>query len=486
MQKYLVIQLARFGDLIQTKRLILTLQRDGEVHLCVDRSLQVLAGLVYPGVVVHTVSAHGAVSPAASLAEHGATFAALAAERFDGVYNLNHSPLNLAMAALFAPETVHGHRLERGQAVRSRWVRMAFRWTAWRRVAPLNLVDFWAALAPDPIAPGLVNPVATRGGQGIGVVLAGRESRRSLPPDVLATCLRAVFESYSGPRVVLLGSKAERPLARQLLQHLTPAMLDRVDDRVGRTDWHGLADSLAGLDTLLTPDTGTMHLAAHLGVPVQAFFLSSAWCHETGPYGLGHRVWQATLDCLPCAEVQPCPIGVQCLAPFRSPELLRFLSGRPDHRFPAGMLGMVASMDSVGSTWLPVFGDDAFTPRRRELRALVGEYLGLFAGEGLHDHALAELLFHETDWMLPPTVAHPRWAVPGVAASEDTATALALHDATTADATGSTRSDADATGSTLSDADATGSILSDADATGPELSDADASGPNAPGTENSA
>ena len=36
------------------------------------------------------------------------------------------------------------------------------------------------------------------------------------------------------------------------------------------------------LDVLLTPDTGIMHLAAHLGVPVFAFFLSSAWCHETG------------------------------------------------------------------------------------------------------------------------------------------------------------------------------------------------------------
>lgn len=404
MQQYLVIQLARFGDIVQTRRLVLTLARRGAVHLCVDRTLASLARLVHPEVVVHEVVAHGAGEGggAAMLAVNARVFETLRQAGFDEVYNLNHSGLNLAMSALFPSAVVRGHRLVDGQPVRDRWVRMAFRWTTWRRLAPLNLVDFWASLAADPVPPGEVNPVAVRGGGGIGVVLAGRASRRSLPPDVLAACLRAVFEGMGGARVVLFGSQAERPLARQFMRMLPGNVVERTEDLVGRTDWAGLVDALCGLDTVLTPDTGTMHLAARFGVPVQAFFLSSAWCHETGPYGLGHKVWQAECECLPCLETAPCTIGVRCLDAFRDTAFLRLLAGRPGDMFPRGMMGMVSTLDTVGATWLTVFGEDVHAPRRVALRELVGEYLGLFVGEGLADASLTELLYAEQDWMLPP------------------------------------------------------------------------------------
>ena len=55
--RYLVIQLARFGDLLQTKRLLRSLQADGEVHLLVDDSLKSLAHIVYPGIEVHGIAA---------------------------------------------------------------------------------------------------------------------------------------------------------------------------------------------------------------------------------------------------------------------------------------------------------------------------------------------------------------------------------------------------------------------------------------------
>ena len=39
MSDFLVIQAARFGDLVQTKRLILTLMARGSVRLLVDRAI---------------------------------------------------------------------------------------------------------------------------------------------------------------------------------------------------------------------------------------------------------------------------------------------------------------------------------------------------------------------------------------------------------------------------------------------------------------
>jgi hypothetical protein len=153
------------------------------------------------------------------------------------------------------------------------------------------------------------------------------------------------------------------------------------------------------LDTLITPDTGSMHLAAHLGVPVQATFLSSAWCFETGPYGLGHKVWQAVSDCLPCLESAECMEGVKCLAGFSDRNLLKYLAGSADFEFPAGLIGMVSSFDPLGCTYKPVLGVDPAAGERAAFRSLVAEFLG--AGPARTESApYASELFKERDWMI--------------------------------------------------------------------------------------
>lgn len=419
MQTFLVIQLARFGDVVQTKRLVRTLQQRGRVHLCVDRTLVELARLVYPEAVVHGVAAHG-IQDGAAVEHNRAVFGVLAGEDFNTVYNCNHAGFNRAVARLFPPEIVRGHSMLGGQALRSSWVRMAFRWTRERCIAPLNLVDFWAWLADDPLAPEAVNPIAEGGGRGLGVVLAGRESRRSLPPPVLAQAVCTACEALGGPRIFLFGSAAERPAARRLLRHVPGRLLDRVCDLSGRTDWRALAEALTGLDVLLTPDTGTMHLAAHLGVPVRAFFLSSAWCHETGPYGTGHVVWQSVAPCAPCLESAPCPRETACLGAFAGTAFLRSLaiscdagslpdSGEPRHHpeeitLPSDMALFSSVQDGLGGTWRCVAGEDVHSRRRAVLRRLVGEYLGILPLRESGDAAsvLAATLYDEGDWMLPP------------------------------------------------------------------------------------
>lgn len=172
MKQYLVIQLARFGDLIQTKRLLGTLsaREDVSVHLCVDNSLKSLAELVYPNVTVHSITAHGtglgkAEAVQAMLVGNRQTFAELQAIDFDTIYNLNFSSLNFRMAALFEPEQVRGYAWHNGQEIIGLWPSMAMRWSDYRRIA-INLVDFWGGYCPDMISPESVNPAATPHGGG--------------------------------------------------------------------------------------------------------------------------------------------------------------------------------------------------------------------------------------------------------------------------------------------------------------------------------
>jgi len=404
----LVFQLARFGDIVQSKRLLLSLAAQGNtrVHFCVDHSMTALATMLYPFAEVHGLPAHNSgTDPAAVAADAYKTFAALREINLSEVYLPNFSPLSFACASLFRPEVLRGYARVRGQDMRGKLSLIAFNLMRDRRFAPLNLVDLWAALHPSPIPPEKVNPIPKAAGSGrIGIVMAGRESRRSLPVRELALCVQSIFQARGGPRLVCIGSKAERPLVRRLARELPPAIMQNMEDLTGKTSLTDLPDALGGLDMLLTPDTGAMHLAAHLGVPVQAFFLSSAWCWETGPYGFGHKIWQALKNCSPCRENDPCPTSSACLRPFGHPAFLAHLAGKCDGDWPERLLGCVTSLDRLGAACKTVDGDDPYEPTRRELRNGLFDYLGgarTDAPPSFLSQELAEFLFTEKDWMVP-------------------------------------------------------------------------------------
>lgn len=423
MPKFLVIQAARFGDLVQTKRLLLSLALRGEVHLAVDAGLVPLAKVLFPFAEPHALSVHG--SPEAeALARNTAVLIRWQGLRFDAVYNCNFSGTTAALCRIFEAEQVHGYRPEPGGISRSPWARLAFRLSERRALAPLNLVDFWAHFAPEPVEAHRVNPAATPGGRGLGVVLAGRESRRSLPVPVLAEVVRTAFGAMGGPPVFLLGSAAEKPAARQLMRQLPAKILPAVQDLSGKTDWPALVHAVDELDALITPDTGIMHLSAHLGVPVLAFFLSSAWQHETGPYGEGHHVWQTSRSCGPCLESAPCPYNVACGQPLAQVDLLRSLvavlgavkaglssAAAGEKQWPslaADLQLWRTGFDALGAQPQLLAGHDAHAAERQYVREFLAarRHLALnLTGSTLAAPPPAELeqwLCNDADWMLPP------------------------------------------------------------------------------------
>ncbi len=415
MKRRLVIQLARLGDLLQTRRLYASLRRDAdgsavETHLLIDRSLTVSAELAYPDAVVHTVQAHGladgaGVDAARRVLAARTVFAELARIDFESVYCLNYSGISLAASALFDPDIVHGYRLRQGQLVRDLWTRLAFRWIRDRRRAGINLVDFWAAHAPQPAPAEKVNPAASPKGGGVGVALAGRHARRALPPEVLAPVAAALFAGRGGKRLVLLGTRDQAPAAAAVMKRLPPKVVEKTENLTGKTDLRGLAEELSGLDVLLTPDTGAMHLAAHLGTPVYATFLSSAWAHETGPYGAGHMVWQAAAPCAPCLETAPCGCGLRCLDPFSDPAFPRLSAGGAA-ALPDGLVAYETSFDALGVVNVPVMGEDPLAGPRNDFRAFAVKHLGLDpAGETPVTPETARRLYAEPDWIVGPAEA---------------------------------------------------------------------------------
>ncbi|MBC8418475.1 MAG: lipopolysaccharide heptosyltransferase II [Proteobacteria bacterium] len=95
--------------------------------------------------------------------------------------------------------------------------------------------------------------------------------------------------------VVFTGSPVDGPV----IGRITGIMKGATLNLAGRTSLKELAYLYSRCRLLVTVDTGPMHMAAAMGCPVVALFGPTApW--RTGPYGKGHQVIRADIECSPC------------------------------------------------------------------------------------------------------------------------------------------------------------------------------------------
>jgi lipopolysaccharide heptosyltransferase II len=126
------------------------------------------------------------------------------------------------------------------------------------------------------------------------------------PAERFAAALRA-FHERTPADWVLFGVAGDAPAGGAIVR----ACPFPIDDRIGRTTLDGLMDALAECDALLTNDTGTMHLAAFLGVPTVAVFGSTEPA-LTAPLGDFHEILRHPVECSPCFR-RECPIDFRCM-----------------------------------------------------------------------------------------------------------------------------------------------------------------------------
>jgi heptosyltransferase-2 len=106
---------------------------------------------------------------------------------------------------------------------------------------------------------------------------------------------------------ILFGTKKDAAIGKKICDSLG----DHCTNRIGQTTIEQLINELRECRLLLTNDTGTMHLASLLGVPVVAIF-GSTEPRMTGPLGDGHVVLRHQVECSPCF-LRQCPIDFRCM-----------------------------------------------------------------------------------------------------------------------------------------------------------------------------
>ena len=226
-----------------------------------------------------------------------------------------------------------------------------------RRTPPLHQVAYYLELVRgldiDPVtpAPRLVAPphmiadarsvLASAGGDrirpivGIAPGAAYGHAKRWLPDRHARVADRLAHEL--GASVVLLGSAHDRDAGYAIESSLAAA--DRtgpgpgVVNLIGRTDLSQLIGMLACCRAVVSGDSGAMHLAAALGVPVTAIF-GPTDDRVTAPVGshevLTHPVW-----CRPCF-FRDCPIDHRCMTGISEDRVFQAVAGHVVRPRPRG------------------------------------------------------------------------------------------------------------------------------------------------------
>jgi heptosyltransferase-2 len=110
-----------------------------------------------------------------------------------------------------------------------------------------------------------------------------------------------------GGHWVLFGTSKDEEIGAQIVTILG----ETCTNLIGQTTIEQLIEELRQCALLLTNDTGTMHLATLLGVPVVAVFGSTA-PRLTGPLGRKSRVVRHQVECSPCF-LRECPLDFRCM-----------------------------------------------------------------------------------------------------------------------------------------------------------------------------
>jgi ADP-heptose:LPS heptosyltransferase len=334
-KRVLIINVTRMGDLIQTIPLLGRLQHEWpgvEIDVLVDNAFAPMATLL-PG-IRHVLAydfqrltddcrtvAKDIVELYREIAEWTRP---LINAKYDRVINLTFTRRSGLLAAHIGAPDIRGVTAapDGVSILHNPWLTYFADMHRHRRFNRFNLVDLYAlgGSGPGPYVPLTLSTkqdarewaerfLHRSGNQGISVAvqIGASDAMKAWRPEYFGRTM-AVLSRHVKTTFVLIGSNGEGETVQQALAaYRGLGGTATICNAVGRTDVPKLTALLGQCRLLLTNDTGPMHVAVGVGIPVIDLSIGHVDFNETGPYGMGHWIIQPDFACAPCGFDQVCP-----------------------------------------------------------------------------------------------------------------------------------------------------------------------------------
>ena len=173
-------------------------------------------------------------------------------------------------------------------------------------------VDSRPTLQPSPQAQARAGTLLASAGVDASATIVGFApgaaygQAKRWPPDRVARVIEAL--ARNGVTAVLVGARADRETARAIESTLSPGT--RVVDLIGRTSLRELVGVIGRCAAFVSNDSGAMHVAAAVGVPLTAIFGPTDE-RATAPAGASDVIVRDVF-CRPCM-LRDCPIDHRCM-----------------------------------------------------------------------------------------------------------------------------------------------------------------------------
>jgi heptosyltransferase-2 len=181
---------------------------------------------------------------------------------------------------------------------------------------------FGPVIPPPAFSPGFPTPAHI---VGIAPGAAYGHAKRWPPARMAELVVRLTRER--GATCVLLGATTDRDAGREIESSLPPDI--NVVNMIGRTSLREFAGVVARCHAFISNDSGGMHLAAAVGVPVAAIFGPTDE-RVTAPLG-DHDVIVHPVFCRPCM-LRDCPIDHRCMKGISVEVVFEAIARRLDAR----------------------------------------------------------------------------------------------------------------------------------------------------------
>ena len=332
-QKILILNLTRMGDLVQSTPLISGLRvkyPDAHISLVVSSDFEEFSHriphvderIIFNLRQFNELGINHVVSWVHLYKYFQKFLNNLREDKYDLVINLSHSKLSALMVKYLGIKEFRGFMCnpEGDRVTHHPWLQYFFIEPFNRLYNSFNLVDIFTRggdVEPDLNGIQILtfdqdkdsvkhwefelkknNPSVV-----VGIQAGASIKGRCWPAAHFAQLADELIEQMNA-RIILFGVDSESQEAKEIVEMMRRG--DEVMNLTGQTSIPQLVGMLNQCDYLVTNDTGTMHIAAALGVQIVGLFFAHAHPFETAPYAEGNIIFQARIPCAPCSY------GVEC------------------------------------------------------------------------------------------------------------------------------------------------------------------------------